>query len=438
MIAAVAVAWGSSILGQRAATEQMEQRYFEIRNAVRRSSFPLTPSVARTLAQLTATQWITTDEKGLIETSTIELAELTSAPEKLTSLMGDSSAETLNEVSLDGVRYFAGEFDRFSGNNEPETDRVFILFDQKSILAASRRAAVLPLLTGLSTIVLISLMMFAISARLIRRLTRLESHVQTIAKGDFHPRLSQDGDDEIGRLSYAVNSMADQLQELWDQVNRQQSAKLLHQIAAGMAHQLRNTLTGSKMAMELHLETCRGDRIDEVQVALRQLEIAEDYVKRLTTLGSVDEVEKQPGSLWQCLDDVRSTHQSIAQHRRVDLQWSLPEELQSVSIADVPALTAAVSNLILNAIQAGDVVVAKATLENQNQFRITVRDNGDGVPESLSKSLFDPFVTDKPEGMGLGLPLVQRIAEQFNGSVTWRRESKQTVFEFIGERILSS
>lgn len=159
---------------------------------------------------------------------------------------------------------------------------VLVLFDQKQIDAASQRAALLPLVTGLSTVILMTAISVIVSRRLVGRMIRLKTRVQRVAEGDFESKVADASTDELGQLGGAVDSMAHQLSQLWDQVNRQQREKLLHQIAGGMAHQLRNTLTGSRMAMELHRRNCKSDDSEEVGVAIRQLEIAEEYVQRLS------------------------------------------------------------------------------------------------------------------------------------------------------------
>lgn len=225
--------------------------------------------------------------------------------------------------------------------------------------------------------------------------------------------------------------MADQLSTLWDQINRQQGAKLLHQISGGMAHQLRNTLTGAKMAMELHQGKLKQTPDDEVRVALRQLEIAEEYVGRLLSLGRGRDSTDQPQRVSACLDDVRSTHQPIADHLRVDLNWSIDASTQTVLVKDGASFSAAVSNLVLNAMQAGTTIEVTADVDQPDRCLVSVTDDGPGVDASVSQTLFDPFVTSKPEGLGLGLPLVKRTAESLGGSIRWRRGSEKTTFELV-------
>ena len=87
--------------------------------------------------------------------------------------------------------------------------------------------------------------------------------------------------------------MSAQLRKLWLEVNRQQGQKLLHQISAGMAHQLRNTLTGARLALELDQQNRSESAGDEVTVALRELEIAKDYVRRLLLVGAGEQQQRR-------------------------------------------------------------------------------------------------------------------------------------------------
>ncbi|QEF96206.1 Sporulation kinase D [Stieleria maiorica] len=439
-LAAMVVAWTSWTLGRRWALEEMSDRYHWIEAAITPSTFPLTPAVLQSLSQLTGTQWITVDPSGAIVSSTLPLAPTAELPGALTGRSGitrssgDADPAPM-DVVLDSTEFFAFAFDRpIAGAGDGRTSSVVVLFAKRNVDAVARRAAALPLLTGLSTIAVVTALMFFLTSRLIGRLKRLETQVDRIAGGEFESELSDVGHDEVGRLAGAISTMAGQLSELWDRVNRQQSAKLLHQISGGMAHQLRNTLTGAKMAMELHQGSLDPEPPEEVRVALRQLEIAEEYVSRLLALGRGQASTERPQRVGECLEDVRSTHQPIANHLRVELTWSIDPVLQSRWIKDGASFSAAVSNLVLNAMQAGSMqagsqVDVTARTMHSDQAVVSVVDNGPGIDDSVSGSLFDPFVTSKPEGLGLGLPLVKRTAEMLGGSVRWHRDSDRTTFE---------
>lgn len=446
-LAASAVAWSSWTMGRRWAMREMSERFRSIESALNDSTFPLTPAVLKSLCQLTGTQWITVDRAQSNRSASLaDKADPASERQTVTGTMVTSQdrlvtqpldaatvaalSDSPSDLAIGSDLYFAFAFERRRAASErSQTQTVIVLFEKSKLDAVARRAAFLPLLTGFSTIGVVSTLMFFSVTRLIGRLRRLESHVDRIAGGEFESELTDDGPDEVGRLAEAISKMAGQLHTLWTRVNRQQGEKLLHQISGGMAHQLRNTLTGARMAMELHQGNYRASPPEEVRVAIRQLEIAEDYVSRLLALGSDNQQIDQPQLIGECLDDIRITHQPIARHLRVELEWSIETSTQHAWVKDGPSLSAAVSNLVLNAMQAGTHVKVAARAEGPDTCVVSVTDNGGGIDDSIAENLFEPFVTSKPEGLGLGLPLVKRTAEALGGSIAWRRQADETTFE---------
>jgi signal transduction histidine kinase len=98
--------------------------------------------------------------------------------------------------------------------------------------------------------------------------------------------------------------------------------------------------------------------------------------------------------------------------------------------AEESGLRAATLNLVLNAIEAagrgGDVQLA--VLVHDDMATIEVTDTGPGPPPHLTDTLFEPFTTSKPEGVGLGLALTQQVASEHGGSLRWERNAGQTRF----------
>ncbi|MCC9656194.1 HAMP domain-containing histidine kinase [Rhodopirellula sp. JC737] len=437
LMAAILVAVASYELGSRRAMKDLRSRFDAIESTLSDSNFPLNSMVLESLAELTQTELIGLTETGNVTTSTVSLA--TGAREQLSVLVSRGGSEADGTPVLfapdeNAQHYRAWSFDTVESRlRQDRVASVVVLFAEEQVEASRRNAALLPLATGLSTIVALSSLTLWLTTRLVRRIGKLQRRVEAVAGGDFDSPLSDDVSDdvadEIGVLGDAVESMADQLQQLWKQINRQQSQKLLHQIAGGMAHQLRNSLTGARMAIELHAQE-RGIEDDEgIRVAIHQIELSEDYVRRLLLVASGRQDKDRPASVRTCLDDVRTSLSPIAKHLRIDLTWELDESLSESMIQDGPTWVAAVTNLIHNAIQVSDHVTVKVRSPQQEMLRVTVTDNGPGVPDDIAESLFEPFVTSKPEGMGLGLPVVQRSAEYLGGSVRWRRENDMTVFE---------
>ena len=118
--------------------------------------------------------------------------------------------------------------------------------------------------------------------------------------------------------------------------------------------------------------------------------------------------------------------------------WSVDESLENHTIADAPSLSAAVSNLVLNAFSVAKNISFSATLSPTGRLELEVIDDGPGPPAEIAGELFEPFVTSKPEGLGLGLPLVARAAERLGGQVEWNRSHDKTRFKFTANTAPSS
>ena len=411
LLAAVAVAVASYWLGDRWAQDDLQRRFSAIERSLADSSFPLNAMVLDTLADLTQTELVGTDSSGKVIYSTTEL----NADTRL-----NFSAFTFSTKTESARR------DRVA--------KVEVLFDKRHIDAIRGRATILPLVTGLSTVVALTSVTLLLSSRLVNRVGKLQRRVELVASGDFESTVSDDVDDEIGKLGGAVDSMAGQLKQLWNRINRQQSEKLLHQVAGGMAHQLRNSLTGARMAVEMHAKQFNVADDEGIGVAIHQIEVSEDYVRRLLLVGSGQQDEDRPANIRLCFEDVRRSFSPIAKHLNVSVDWYIDDTVNTQMIQDGPTWVAAAGNLIHNAIQAGDNVRVELSEVDTSRIRLSVSDNGDGIPESVVAELFEPFVTSKPEGMGLGLSVVRRAAERLHGEVRWSRENDRTIFEFDTQR----
>ncbi len=424
MIAAVAVAWASYRSGDRLSREQIETRYHSIEATLVGAPFPLTQSITQSLSDLTNTELITIGKRGNVINSSIVVTDnrwtlppYSAEPSEFQTLTMGSDIFLYRIFSRQGPA---------AGNDG--VDRIAVLFSYNDLRLAKIRAAAFPLATGFSTILLLSSVTFWITHRLTKRLSYLQRQVNQIAEGHFDTEIPTDPIDELGLLGASVQRMSDQLSQMWRQLTRTQGEKLLHQLASGLAHQLRNSLTGARMAIELHQRSCSDSKDTSLQVAIDQIEQTEDYVRQLTLVAAGKQDEDRPERLTDCIHHLQNSINPIAKHRHVPLTWSLAEDLDEVIIGDGPSYSAAASNLILNAIEVGSEVRVRVEKLHEQECQIVIFDNGPGPPEHLADEIFEPFVTSKPEGLGLGLPLVRRTAQRHGGSVKWERHDGWTQF----------
>jgi two-component system nitrogen regulation sensor histidine kinase NtrY len=117
------------------------------------------------------------------------------------------------------------------------------------------------------------------------------------------------------------------------------------------------------------------------------------------------------------LDSVKQLHEN---NEKVDFSWSLIEE-PAVVHADKTHINRLFTNLVLNAIQSvpadrKPIIDIKEVIKH-DRVQVEIKDNGDGIPESVQSKIFTPNFTTKSSGTGLGLAMCKRIVEQANGSI---------------------
>jgi signal transduction histidine kinase len=286
------------------------------------------------------------------------------------------------------------------------------------------------LLLGVVSLGVMVLITGWIAHRISDRIRRVERQVALIAEGDFKELDLDRERDEVHDLSRSINRMCLQLRKMQQTIRHSERARLLAQFAAGMAHQLRNSITGARISVQLHSKRYPAPQEDQsLSVALRQLTMTEEQVKGLLSLGRVERRPPEVCDLRQILADIALLVDPSCQHARVTLRYRQTTEPLEL-FTDPSSLRAAVLNLTLNAIEAagpgGEVSIE--TILADHELSIEVVDTGPGPPPELAESLYEAFVTAKPEGVGLGLALAKQVADEHGGRLSWARVAGKTRF----------
>src|SRR5690606_27376928 len=313
------------------------------------------------------------------------------------------------------------------------------LFPRTEYLAAWTTAFVPPLVIGLLAVMAVAVVAQSFARRIGRISAGLIDHVQRLAAGDFRLAELPRRHDELRELAAAVNQTADRLKDYERQLRRTEQMRTVAMLGAGLAHEIRNAATGCRIAVDLHAEGCPQGATDQsLHVARRQLEWMESRLQRFLKVGkSADEAQVSRFDLAAAVDELIPLLQPAAEHARVQLHWSRPVSPIFTS-GDRDALQPAVLNVALNAIQAaqGSSLHSGASSEvaihldrdDANFARLTVTDTGDGPPDTVREDVFGPFVSSRPEGVGLGLAVVKQVVDAHGGTVGWERRDAKTWF----------
>ena len=298
----------------------------------------------------------------------------------------------------------------------------------------ARQAAWPTLITGALAALAVVLITTVLARRFVRPIRELVRQTAAIAQGEFQPVAVSRRDDEIRDLALSINRMTETLGRYEQSVRQNERLRTLGQLGAGMAHQLRNAATGAWMAVELHQRQCpAGAENHSLEVAIRQLRLMESYLKRFLTLGRPSAEVRHRVELEPLVRDVLALVGPACSHAKIDLAFENAAEPLAV-LGDAEALRQILVNLLLNAIEAagrqGGAAAKVIVHLSRHDFlaSLTVKDSGPGPAEAIRPRLFEPFVTEKPDGTGLGLFVARQVAEAHDGTVGWRRADGMTCF----------
>jgi signal transduction histidine kinase len=403
------------------------QRLAAVIDVLDRSTFPLTSRVLGQMHGLSGAHFVARDATGGVAAASDEaLAAVAPAGEAVPDFRRPEfeSWRQWPTLVVAGRAFYAARL------RAPAGASLLVLYPESNWRAALWDVAAAPIGLGLAAIALTAMAARWFADRIGRRVRRLRGQVARIADGDFAEIEPGAGNDEIAGLIDSVNAMSRQLRAMRTTIAEAERTHLLAQLAAGFAHQLRNTLAGARLGVQLHGKRCGStDRDASLDVAARQLKLAEEQVRGLLTLGRLEPRPNLPCDLAALTRDVADLLGPSARHARVAMEVDTPAD-PVVADVDEPSLRAALLNLAWNALEAagpGGRVDFRLRVESDT-IVLEVGDDGPGPPPRLAPAIFDPFVTGKPEGVGLGLALARRVAETHRGELAWDRDGGWTRF----------
>jgi PAS domain S-box-containing protein len=215
---------------------------------------------------------------------------------------------------------------------------------------------------------------------------------------------------------------------------RAQQMATLAQLATGVAHEIRNPLTAIKMLVQ-----STHSNGEDTPLSAEDLQIVEDQIRRmeqsinaLLDFARPPGTERRPVSLQTVLKHAVRLLEGQARKQHVTLQIDSHSPNLTLN-ADPDQLQQLLVNLSLNALNvlpAGGTVTFSIASHAPDTACILVADSGPGIPADAIDNIFDPFFTTRKQGIGLGLNICKRIAEEHGGTITARNSSSGgAVFE---------
>jgi two-component system NtrC family sensor kinase len=300
----------------------------------------------------------------------------------------------------------------------------------------------------LLAVILVGVIDMTLSHRISRPVHLMAGAMQRLAKGDYPPRLEVKSNDEIGDLAENFNKMSEelatahrllvesaetlerkveertaQLRAMQDQLIQTEKLAALGKLAAGVAHEINNPLTGILTNSSLMLEDCAADDAnrEDLQTIVDETLRCRKIVKGLLDFARQTAPQKQLINLNQVVDDVLALVCNQAGFRDIRIGKKLDPTPPSV-MADRDQVRQVTLNIVLNAAEAiggkGQIDISTSVDRKTGRVRLAVSDDGPGVPDEVKSRIFEPFFTTKATGTGLGLSIAYGIVERHGGEIS--------------------
>jgi signal transduction histidine kinase len=222
------------------------------------------------------------------------------------------------------------------------------------------------------------------------------------------------GAPEFESLRLALREMAEALEQGRAREIEAERLRAFRETARRVAHEMRNPLTPIRLAVAQLSRSAAEPQREAIEVLVAESGRLEQLAREFTEFGRLPEGPAAPVDMVELLTDLARTSVPPAMRVRLALDPALPPLL-----GHYDPLRRAFGNILRNAVEAceGQGEIELAARSEQDGVRLEIRDHGPGVPPELAGRLFDPYVTAKSGGTGLGLALARQTIEMHQGTI---------------------
>ena len=261
-----------------------------------------------------------------------------------------------------------------------------------------------------------------ISRSLARPLNELRLAMAVVGAGDLDHAIEPRSSDEIGDLARAFAQMTERLRQSRAQLVQSEKLASIGQMAAGVAHGLRNPLASLRAAAQLAQHRVEGAGAREpLNAIIEQVDRLDNRIAHLLTFSRPAPFRPLRESVRSLVDGALSGFTDLLRQRRVELAVAVPPTLREVRV-DPMRLEQALTEIISNALDAmsdgGRLEIAAQSQGGEggaDGVLLEITDSGPGIAAEILPNLCEPFFTTRPEGTGLGLAIAKRYVEETGG-----------------------
>ncbi len=287
------------------------------------------------------------------------------------------------------------------------------------------------ILMALGTLALIASLIAVVHLRFVQRsLHKVLNAISEVERGNFQTHIDVPKSDEMGRLAASFNHMIDRLNQTRKELKRMHQQQLeradklasVGELAAGMAHEIKNPIIGISSALKIILDEGDPDDVRRpiFEEIARQIHRVDRAVNSLLSYARPQAPKFTSTDIADIITRSLKLARQQAEAAKIEIERGGDAELPEI-IADPVQLEQVIVNLMMNGIQAmpkgGKLTVEQFNDTASGMVKIRIRDTGVGIEEDKLEQIFRPFYTTKHRGTGLGLAICQDIIHRHGGKI---------------------
>jgi len=288
------------------------------------------------------------------------------------------------------------------------------------------------LFISLLTAMCAALISFYLINRIVKPINEVVAASDVIAEGNYSKKIRVFRESELSHLSEAFNRMIDAIydrdlkikEKAQNQLAQSEKLASLGRLAAGIAHEINNPLTGVLTYSSMLKDDLAGtEYVDDLNVIIDETLRCRKIVKEVLDFARETRMEKEYTEINKVLNGALAILEKHVNLRKVKLNIIFADNIPPI-LVDVNQMKSVINNLALNAADAmpdgGELKIETSFIEEENCVSISFKDQGSGISSENLGKIFDPFFTTKEpgKGTGLGLAVIYGIIERHNGRIT--------------------
>lgn len=263
-----------------------------------------------------------------------------------------------------------------------------------------------------------------LSRSITNSLTLISENIKGVQFGKNNQQIKWKNDDEIGLLVKQYNLMLDELEKSADLLAKSEREGAWREMAKQVAHEIKNPLTPMKLSIQ-HLQRALKDNSPDIKELTEK--ISQRMIEQIDNLSNIatafSDFAKMPQGTFQKIDIypiLFSTVDLFRETENIEINVNAFKEEMFIN-GDKEQLMRVFTNILKNAAQAIPEnklgIIDIALEETDNEYIISIKDNGVGIAEEKRDKIFEPNFTTKNSGTGLGLAICKNIIERMNGNI---------------------